>query len=213
MPQYKLIYFDLYGRAETARFLFHLADVPYEDIRYNFVTDWPDKKAETRWGVLPELEVDGKKLAQSTAINQYLAKQFGYNGKDDWEAARIQELLSAGDDLGPKFYPVFMEKDEAKREELMKNLVSDGIKPYYTRLEKCLEENGTGFFVGKELTVADILHFVFLTGLEEGIIPGVLAEFPKLTAFVERIQGIPKIKEWIEKRPQAPFSIMSKKKE
>uniref|UniRef100_A0A914X7C7 glutathione transferase n=1 Tax=Plectus sambesii TaxID=2011161 RepID=A0A914X7C7_9BILA len=76
MPQYKLIYFDLYGRAETARILFHLAGVPYEDVRYNFYTEWAEKKSESRWGVLPELEVDGKKLAQSAAINQYLAKQF-----------------------------------------------------------------------------------------------------------------------------------------
>lgn len=151
MPHYKLIYFNIYGRAETARFLFHLAGVPYEDVQYDVVTEWPDKKSgnifdfmrctynsllyiklspicniidmriylfvwwvrkivhkvckhcflrlESRWGLLPELEVDGKKLAQTPAINQYLAKQFGMLISSVFSSSPLQmTLLNWADD-------------------------------------------------------------------------------------------------------------------
>uniref|UniRef100_A0A914W3C5 glutathione transferase n=1 Tax=Plectus sambesii TaxID=2011161 RepID=A0A914W3C5_9BILA len=152
-------------------------------------------------------------LLTRTYGGHYLKPVECYNGKNDWEAAQIQELMTVFDDLGPKLYPTFFEKDETKKVELMKTAAEEHVKPYYARLQKYLEENGTGYFVGNDLTVADILHFVFLTGIDEGIFPGVLAEYPKLTAFVEHIQAIPKIKEWLEKRPEAPFSILSKKKQ
>lgn len=38
---------------------------------------------------VPVLEVDGKKIHQSTAICRYLAKQYGLAGKDDWENLEI----------------------------------------------------------------------------------------------------------------------------
>uniref|UniRef100_A0A914XNZ3 glutathione transferase n=1 Tax=Plectus sambesii TaxID=2011161 RepID=A0A914XNZ3_9BILA len=190
MPHYKLTYFNLYGRAETSRILFHLAGVPYDDVRIE-MEEWAGKKSDTRWGFLPELEVDGKKLAQSYAIHLYLAKIFGFGGKDEWETARILEFLLA-----------FDEKDE-----LTKSAIDGGLKPLYNRLEKSLEENGNGYFVGNQLTVADISTFVMLTGIEE-FQSGVLSEFAKLVAFVKRIEDEPKVKEWIEKRPKCPFSVM-----
>ena len=47
------------------------------------------------YGTLPLLEVDGRKSHQSQAICRYLAKQFGLAGKDDWEALKIDEIVSA----------------------------------------------------------------------------------------------------------------------
>ena len=43
MPTYKLTYFDVRSRGETARMLFKLADQPFEDIRISF-EDWPKVK-------------------------------------------------------------------------------------------------------------------------------------------------------------------------
>lgn len=48
---------------------------------------------------MPVLEVDGKKINQSTAICRYLAKQFGLTGKDDWENLEIDATVDNINDL------------------------------------------------------------------------------------------------------------------
>ena len=44
MPSYKLIYFDARGRAETARIIFKLAGVEFEDKRI-VLEEWADFKS------------------------------------------------------------------------------------------------------------------------------------------------------------------------
>ena len=43
MPEYKLYYFEITGRGETARMMFHYANVPFEDIRIKF-DEWGEMK-------------------------------------------------------------------------------------------------------------------------------------------------------------------------
>ena len=40
MPNYKLIYFNVRGRAELSRLIMHCAQVPFEDERIEH-SDWP----------------------------------------------------------------------------------------------------------------------------------------------------------------------------
>lgn len=51
------------------------------------------------FGQVPVLEVDGKKINQSTAICRYLAKQYKLAGKDDWEALEIDAIVDTIHDL------------------------------------------------------------------------------------------------------------------
>uniref|UniRef100_A0A914V4A5 glutathione transferase n=1 Tax=Plectus sambesii TaxID=2011161 RepID=A0A914V4A5_9BILA len=198
---YKLYYFNIRARAEPARFLFHLAGVPYEDVRIER-EDWPNHKEEMPWGQIPVLEVDGKKLGQTAAIYQYLANQFGYNGKSDWETAQVQELIGSVEDVFNAMHPIFMVQDEAEKKKLMEKFVADTLIPYLTRLQKRFEANGTDYFVGNSLTVADLLLMVTFAAFKENFAPGVVEKFPKLDGFLAKISEEPKIKEWIEKRPK-----------
>ena len=43
MPSYTLHYFDIRGRAEISRIIFHAAGIPFTDKRYTF-ENWPAQK-------------------------------------------------------------------------------------------------------------------------------------------------------------------------
>lgn len=53
----------------------------------------------TPFGQMPVLEVDGKKINQSTAICRYLAKQHGLVGANDWEDLEIDATVDTIHDL------------------------------------------------------------------------------------------------------------------
>jgi hypothetical protein len=53
----------------------------------------------TPFGKTPVLEVDGKQIHQSAAICRYLAKQFGLNGSNDWEALEIDAIVDTFTDF------------------------------------------------------------------------------------------------------------------
>ena len=43
MPQYRLHYFNIRGRAEVARYIMAVGDIEYEDVRFTF-EQWPELK-------------------------------------------------------------------------------------------------------------------------------------------------------------------------
>lgn len=55
-------------------------------------------------GQMPVLEVDGKKVFQSTAIARYLGKLVGLAGKDDWENLQIDIMADTITDFRTSEY-------------------------------------------------------------------------------------------------------------
>ena len=58
------------------------------------------------FGKVPVLEVDGKKIDQSTAISRYLAKQCGLAGKNDWESLEIDSTVDTIHDVRASEYNI-----------------------------------------------------------------------------------------------------------
>jgi len=201
MPHYKLTYFNMMGRAEVLRLLFAQAGQDYEDCRIT-QEEWATFKPKTPFGQMPVLEVDGKMLAQTGAITFYLANQFGLNGKDDWEAAKIQMLHGGAEDLMTHMIPWFREQDADKKKELCDKLIAEHVTPWLERYEKFLTDNGTGYFVGNDVTVADLGMFQFTRFFANFLCPETFKKFSELVKFQERIGALPKIAAWIEKRPK-----------
>lgn len=107
---YTLYYFDVRGRAEPIRLLFHYGNIPFNDVRIQR-QEWRVKKQceyisnnmlikeliqtfiAFPFGQLPVLEIDGQiQLAQSYAIARFVATKIGLAGKNDIESAQIDSV-------------------------------------------------------------------------------------------------------------------------
>lgn len=73
MSQYKLNYFNVRGRGEVVRLVFHLAGIEFEDNRIEF-QNWPQLKPLAPFNQLPYLEINDNNgtanLAQSISIGK-----------------------------------------------------------------------------------------------------------------------------------------------
>ncbi|GMT07376.1 hypothetical protein PENTCL1PPCAC_29550, partial [Pristionchus entomophagus] len=205
MLRYKLIYFPIRGRGEVARQLFYLAGVPFKDDRIT-ISEWSSLKAKTPFGQLPVLEVDGHQLAQSFAIFRYLAQEFGFAGDSPLEALWVDVTADQHKEYENKIKPALrFQGSEEEKEQLMRNVAEPARDKYFPLLEKIAEEHGSsGHFVGASLTWVDLLIAEHASILLKQF-PGFLDRYPTVLAIVDAILSTPKLKEWLEKRPDTAF--------
>lgn len=201
MSSYKLIYFNGKGRGEPARLLFAFAGIEYEDCRVAG-EEWQKLKPTIPTGQLPALVVDGTMLQQSMAIIRYLAREFNLAGSNNLEMAKAESVLETIVEMQGEMKPLYFEKDEAKKAEMKKKIYEDVIKPKMQILENMLIANGVEVFVGKTITVADIMVFSAADSMQSFLSVNVLEGFPKLTVLKQKVEDEPKIAAWLAKRPQ-----------
>ena len=197
MPKLVLTYFDFDGsRGEAARLAMHLAGMAFEDKRIAR-SDWAALRDTTPYQSLPILEVDGKVIAQSNAINRYIGKLAGLYPKDDWQAALADELMDAVEDVTYKIGNTFALEGEAKK-KAREALAAGSIPRYLQQFEARLKEGGGEWFVEKHLTVADLKCFLFVRWLKSGALDHIPADIvdkhaPLLARHLERVRNHPKI--------------------
>lgn len=56
------------------------------------------------WGNIPVLDVDGKRIAQSSAICRFLANRFKLAGADEFEKAKCDEIVDSMRDFAQGIY-------------------------------------------------------------------------------------------------------------
>ncbi|CAF3598878.1 unnamed protein product [Rotaria socialis] len=205
MSTYKLYYFNGRGRAEISRLIFAAAGQKYEDVRFER-EQWPGHKSEMPLGQVPVLEVDGTKLPQSTSMARFLAKQFQLAGKDNFEQAKVDAVVDTINDAITKFLPSRLEQDEAKKQELMNKFFADELPAHLQQLEVLgkLYGNGGAFFVGNQLTWADLYLFEMTNNLLQAN-GNCLDKHAWLKQNRAEVEKQPKIAEYIKNRPQTPF--------
>ncbi|XP_036008130.1 hematopoietic prostaglandin D synthase isoform X2 [Mus musculus] len=109
MPNYKLLYFNMRGRAEIIRYIFAYLDIKYEDHRIE-QADWPKIKPTLPFGKIPVLEVEGLTIHQSLAIARYLTKNTDLAGKTALEQCQADAVVDTLDDFMSLF--PWAEKDQ-----------------------------------------------------------------------------------------------------
>ncbi len=182
MSKLKLTYFDFHGgRGEAARMALAMANVPFVDDRMK-PADWPALKAKTPFGRLPTLEVDGRTVAQSNAINRYVGKLTGLYPEDALEAAACDEVMEVIEEITPKVDETLRMPDgEEKR--LKRQELADGPISFYLRaLGERLAQRGGTWFAGDKLTVADLKVFLWVRHLKSGRLDHVPTDLPDRVA-------------------------------
>ncbi|XP_053402369.1 glutathione S-transferase 1-like [Mercenaria mercenaria] len=199
MPSYKFVYFDLRARGELTRYVFSCASKEFEDSRFSF-EEWNSLKPVTMpFGQAPVLLVDGKTLAQSGAIARFLAREFGLAGKNSWEQGMVDQYMELATEMMDEIVKWYFEKDEEKKKERLKNL-NEAVYPKYLGLfQNALEQNGGRYFVGTELTAADLAVLdIFDTPMYHT--PNFMDSFLNLKAHRERIASLENLANYIKKR-------------
>merc|ERR1712227_871746 len=177
MSDIKLVYFNVKGRAETARLVLAYAGVKYEDKRIEGA-EMAALKPTLPFGQLPVLEYKGTTICQSMTIARFLANEFGLAGDTPIEKAQVDEVVDSISDFQNALYA--------------------------THFEKILQKRGGQYFAGNKVTWAE-MHFYQIMEIVLGQNSGALDAFPKLKSLNERIKLIPNIKKWLEERPATDF--------
>ena len=196
-PRLVLTYFDFDGsRGEVARLAMHIAGIPFEDRRIAR-KDWAALRDSTPFQAVPTLEVDGQVIAQSNTINRYVGKLAGLYPADDWQAARVDEIMDAVEDITTRIAGTFTLDDEAKKSA--REALSAGSIPRFLRqIEARLQAGGGEWFAENRLTVADLKCYLWIRWLKSGALDHVPADVvdqhaPLLVKHLARVASHPKI--------------------
>jgi glutathione S-transferase len=196
---YKLHYFPGNMRGCLTRAILTYSGAKWEDNRVN----WNDflalqKEGAYEYGCLPVLEVDGKPLTQSFAIDIYLAKKFNLAGETDEDLYEILNLIGSREDIYTETRPLIFPTDEqkTKQAEIVESLKTK-VLPYYLKVwEKKYVTKGGKFWLGEKISLADLciaVIFESLTGLTttkpHGFGEAIAQHAPKLHAHVENLKA------------------------
>jgi len=226
MPSYKLQYFDIRGLAETARFIFAVAKVPYEDARFSLKFGTPGDfstiirpefdaakasgELDISLGKVPYLEVDGVKIGQSKAIERYLAREFGLMGATAIEGAQVDQLCETVRDIKDAYQKVRGIKDEEEKKAAMEKWFKEDLPGHVKLAEKSLPAGPGPWLVGSKISLADLCFFMLLASPKgffdntEGA-AAAFQECPRVKAAMEATAANAEVQGWIASRPDSPF--------
>ena len=119
-------------------------------------------KPRLPYGQLPTIKVEGEVVCTSMAIARLLADKYGLAGNNNLERAQADEIVDTVNDIINKRIVAMFETNEEKKLELMRELMTEFIPSTLARLEARLKERGGQFFVGNNLSWADLHVFCLL---------------------------------------------------
>ena len=188
-----LTYFAFDGsRGLECRLALALAGVPFEDVRLTR-EQWLAIKADTPFGAMPVLTVDGRRLAQSNAILGYIGRTHGLLPTDPWTCAEHEALMASVEDLRYKLPNTpGMSDDEKKtaREAFAAGWLTQWAGTVSERVVGPFVEGASPGVVGVKLYV--ILRSI-LSNTYDHVAASMFDAYPKLLALRAAVEGLPAI--------------------
>lgn len=198
------------SRSQRILWLLEEMGVPYEIVKYQRMTPVPlappELKAVHPLGKSPVLEDGKRKIAESGAIVEYLIDTYGKGkfkpaeGSDDhWKYIEWMHFAE-GSAMLPLLMALYtgMMGDAAA---MLKPRVDSEIANHLSYMEEAIK--GRDFFVGNELTGADIMLLFVAEAAGARLEP-----YPSLTAYRKRMHDRPAYLRGIEKG--GPYQLMSR---
>jgi glutathione S-transferase len=150
-------------------------------------------------------EPDGFRLAQSMAIVRYLGAEHGLMGKTPREAALVDQMLEAYQDVRPELRKL-VNADPDGRAALRDELDATILPRWLAHFDRLLAANrdGAGFVVGASPTVADLALFYLVELIEDNGFSA-LAAHPRLTAFQRRVAERDRLRGYLKGPRRFPF--------
>nr|UOU03297.1 glutathione S-transferase sigma 8-2 [Brachionus rubens] len=210
MASYKLVYFDLKGRAEAIRILFKLANQPFEDKRIEF-SEWPELKSKTPFHKLPMLEFTENSrtqvIPQSNSIVRFVAERFGLCGANDLEKAQCDAISEQVRDIFDSLVNIYLIKDNDEKNRSLDKALSESVPNGFKLIQNILESNQSGFLVGDKITYADVVLLISYEWLRDRK-DEVLAKLPALKKHNDMICSIPVIAKHLEENKNVRLTIL-----
>ncbi len=213
-----LVYFDVIGIAWPIRAMLHLSEVDYELIQIS-VFEWAQEDgAGARLlkpcftnGYLPLYVDSDVHLNQSTLIIEYLADKHGYLPAAGASRISAREVMAQAYDalfhsngVLPVNIRIGLSDDDAERrlDAFMGNgvygLTTNGYRLNLDAFQRYLSRSEGRYFVGNEITAADLQAFNVLRNWYKAFAPEVFrSEYPALDEFVCCVESDPGVRAYI----------------
>lgn len=213
--KFKVVYFAAYGRAETPRMMLAMAEQDFDDFRYpisfgtpgdfstikrdEFDSDQSAGKFSYGMDMIPVIESGDFRLAQSKAIERYLAKKLGMMGGSLEEEAWVDAINEHVGDILAAYG-----KKESDDEWFKETLPS-----YMKKLENTIS-GAQGFAVGEKTSLADVAIYRLLNDVQppydtkfDADVSAAYADCPKICAIMENMGKHAALQKWMRERPKS----------
>lgn len=204
MSKTTLTYFPVKALGEPLRLLLAYGGEDFEDIRLDR-DQFLAIKSTTPFGQLPVLELNGRKLAQSTALARYLGRKYNLNGANADEDLEIDQHVDFVHDIRAKAASVQYEDNEAVKEKKHAELVKNFYPGALEKLDAIIKKNNGHLALGK-LTWADFFfagvvdYLKFMMRMDD-----LYTKYPSFKQLTDSVYGLPKVKEFSQKSPACDF--------
>jgi glutathione S-transferase len=204
----RLIYFDMpFWRAEVARLPLFIASIKFDDVR---ITDddnsYLKENGKLKDGTLipfrqlPVLVIDGQSIAQTGGIARICGKLSGMYPEDIIEAGKVDQIIDTVTDINELLTPSMRENDPMKKRAMRIELTNKDLPRYFGYLEEILKDNSSHWFVGNNMSIADIAVWSLLGWIAEGVLDDIPTEitnpFERLKKVYNEVGKNPFVREW-----------------
>lgn len=220
MTKATLYYYKATGKANMIRLALAAAGVEWEDV-YPEEGFPPNSETKATWRAIggntttnvPMLRMpDGKVYTQSSAVVKAVGRMGGglmpatsTTSTDDYDLYLVDKLLDDTEDLRSAAYRSFVLFGASP--DNVDSFVNEVLPLHLGNFDRMLGDGE--YFIGSSLSVADICVYDVLTNYGSDVVPGVLDGFPRLKAFVSRVEGTPKIAAYIASAQYASIDKFS----